>query len=174
MTSSGRMDCTIVRPGDVYGPGSRPWVVLPLEMIRKGKFLLPAHGRGLFSPVYIDDLVAGIELAAGRDAGKGQIYTISGPAGVSCEEFFGYHARMLGSRKPARKVSTGFAIALAETARRVVQLFGGRTELGRGTIDMLSRSAGYSIDKARLQLGYEPRVDLEEGRLPAFLTKPSK
>ena len=44
-----------------------------------------------------------------------------------------------------------------------MQLFGGQTELGRGTIDMLSRKTGYSIEKARLQLGYEPQVDLEEG-----------
>ena len=50
--ASGRMDCTVVRPGDVYGPGSRPWVVLPLEMMRSGKFILPAHGQGVFSPVY--------------------------------------------------------------------------------------------------------------------------
>ena len=130
--ASGRMDCTIIRPGDVYGPGSRPWVILPLEMIQQGKFLLPAHGQGIFSPVYIDDLVDGLVLAAGMEAGKGQIYTISGAAGVSCEEYFGYHARMLGSDKPARTVSTGFAIALAETARWLVQLFGGQTELGRG------------------------------------------
>ncbi|MCZ6831065.1 MAG: NAD-dependent epimerase/dehydratase family protein [Gammaproteobacteria bacterium] len=161
--ASGRMDCTIIRPGDVYGPGSRPWVIIPLEMIQQGKFLLPAHGQGIFSPVYIDDLVDGLVLAAGQDAGRGQIYTISGSAGVSCEEYFGYHARMLGLTRPARKVSTGFAIALAETVRWLVQLFGGQTELGRGTIDMLSRNAGYSIEKARLQLGYEPQVDLEEG-----------
>jgi nucleoside-diphosphate-sugar epimerase len=160
---SGRLDCSVVRPGDVYGPGSRPWVILPLEMIRKGKFLLPAHGRGLFSPVYIDDLVDGIVLAAGLDAGRGQIFTIRGPAAVNCEEFFGYHARMLGDDISLRRVSTGLAIALAETGRLLVQLFGGQTELGRGAVDMLSRSGGYSIEKARLHLGFEPRVDLEEG-----------
>jgi nucleoside-diphosphate-sugar epimerase len=132
-------------------------------MIRKGRFLLPAQGQGLFSPVYIDDLVAGIVLAAGLDAGKGQIYTISGSAAVSCEEFFSHHSRILGSDQPPRKVSTGFAILLAEITRRLVQLFGGQTELGRGTIDMLSRTHGYSIDKARRQLGYEPTIELEEG-----------
>ena len=48
--ASGTMDCTIVRPGDVYGPASRPWLVLPLQMIKAGRFLLPAHGRGLVQP----------------------------------------------------------------------------------------------------------------------------
>lgn len=161
--TGGRLDCTIVRPGDVYGPGSKPWVILPLEMIASGKFLLPAHGEGLFSPVYIDDLVRGIALAAGSDAGRGQIYNISGDGPVSCNEFFSYHARMLGGGGKLRTVSTRTAILLAETGRRIVQLFGGQTELGRGAIDMLSRSAGYSIEKARQQLAYVPDVSLEEG-----------
>jgi nucleoside-diphosphate-sugar epimerase len=161
--TSGRLDCTIVRPGDVYGPGSRPWVVLPLEMIGKGRFLLPAHGQGLFSPVYIDDLIEGIALAAGRDEGRGQIYNISGESAVTCEEFFGYHARMLGIGKSLRKVGTRAAIAIAEAGRHLAQLVGSQTELGRGAIDMLSRTAGYSIEKAHNQLGYEPRVGLEEG-----------
>ena len=161
--ASGRMDCTIVRPGDVYGPGSRPWVVLPLEMIRKGSFLLPAHGQGLFSPVYIDDLVQGIVRASARDEGRGQIFNIGGDGAVTCEEFFGYHARMVGADKTLRKISTRAAIVLAEAGRHLAQLVGAQTELGRGSIDMLSRTAGYSIDKARKQLGYEPRTGLEEG-----------
>ena len=70
---------------------------------------------------------------------------------------------MLDPAPRLRKVSTGLALMLAETARRLVQLFGGQTELGRGTIDMLSRSGGYSIEKAREQLGFQPAVNLEEG-----------
>ena len=160
---TGKMDCTIVRPSDVYGPGSRPWVVLPLEMLGKGKFLLPAHGKGIFSPVYIDDLLDGIVLAAGKDAGKGQIYTIGGGEGVSCDTYFSHLARMLGQTKPLRSTSTRNAIMLVETARRAIQLFGGHTELGSGMIDMLSRTGGYSIEKAARELDYRPAVDLTEG-----------
>ncbi|RYZ97859.1 MAG: NAD(P)-dependent oxidoreductase, partial [Moraxellaceae bacterium] len=47
--ASGDMACTIIRPGDVYGPGSRPWVLIPLSLIRKNQFLLPAKGQGVFS-----------------------------------------------------------------------------------------------------------------------------
>lgn len=160
--ASGKMDCTIVRPGDVYGPGSRPWVVLPLEMIRSGKFLLPAHGQGLFSPVYIDDLVDGLLTAATKTEGAGQVFNISGGIEPTCEEFFGYHVKMAGAKAP-RMMATSTALFLAESARVIVQLFGGKTELGRGTIDMLSRRAGYSIEKAGSLLGYRPRVSLEEG-----------
>ncbi|MEH6610675.1 MAG: NAD-dependent epimerase/dehydratase family protein [Halioglobus sp.] len=160
--ASGKLDCTIVRPGDVYGPGSRPWLILPLEMIKAGKFLLPAHGRGLFSPVYIDDLVEGLLLAATKEEGAGEIFNISGGIEPTCADFFSYHAAMAGA-KPPRTMATSTALAVAETARRIIQLFGGKTELGRGTIDMLSRTVGYSINKAERLLGYRPRVSLEEG-----------
>lgn len=156
------MDCTIVRPGDVYGPGSRPWVILPLEMLARGRFILPANGQGLFSPVYIDDLVSGIALAAEHDAGRGQIYNIGGGPAVSCETFFGYHAAMLGQHK-LRTVSTGLALAIAALGGGLVRLLGGQSELGRGTIDMLSRTGGYSINKAATQLGYQPQYDLDQG-----------
>ncbi|MEH6593606.1 MAG: NAD(P)-dependent oxidoreductase [Halioglobus sp.] len=160
--ASGKMDCTIVRPGDVYGPGSRPWVVLPLEMIRAGKFLLPAHGKGLFSPIYIDDLVEGLLLAATRAEGAGEIFNISGGIEPSCHEFFSYHARMAGAKSP-RTLSTGVALLIAESARVLAQAVGASTELGRGTINMLSRRAGYSIEKSQRLLGYQPQVSLEEG-----------
>ncbi len=159
----GAMDCTIVRPSDVYGPGSRPWVILPLEMIARGRFLLPAHGKGIFSPVYVDDVVEGIVLAAAAPEGRGQIFTLGGGEGVTCSEFFGYHARMLGRDDRLPAVGTRSARLLAETARRLYGFFGQPTELGRGSIDMLSRQAGYSIDKARRLLDYEPRVSLSEG-----------
>ena len=47
----------IIRPGDAYGPGSRPWIIAPLEAIAKNQFMLPAKGEGFFRPIYIDDLV---------------------------------------------------------------------------------------------------------------------
>ncbi len=48
--AAGEIDVTVVRPGDVYGPGSRPWTVLPVEGIKTGKFLLPDRGRGISVP----------------------------------------------------------------------------------------------------------------------------
>ena len=44
------IEVVIIRPGDVYGPGSRPWIIAPLEAIAKNQFLLPAKGQGCFRP----------------------------------------------------------------------------------------------------------------------------
>jgi nucleoside-diphosphate-sugar epimerase len=160
--AAGEVECTVVRPGDVYGPGSRPWTVLPLEFIKARRFLLPAMGCGVFSPVYLDDLVAGLMLVVQRTEAKGQVFTISGDRGVPAKEFFGHYFRMLGRRGPIC-LPTSLAVAAASAAGSPDRLRGRRTELNAASMRYLARPGGYSIDKARRLLGYEPQIDLDEG-----------
>jgi nucleoside-diphosphate-sugar epimerase len=161
--AAGELDCTIIRPGDVYGPASRAWVVAPLEAMKSRQFLLPDAGRGIFSPIYIDDLVDGVVLAAGSGAGAGQVFNITHGTGVSCTEFFGHHWRWLGRRGSIPSLPTTVAMAVAETGNRLARWTGRRSEMGRGTIGLLSRPGTYSIEKARRLLGFEPAVDLAAG-----------
>lgn len=159
--AAGEIPCTIVRPGDVYGPRS-VWITTPLSMLRKGQLRLPNGGSGIFSPVWIDDLVSGIIRAGCLDAGIGQIFTISSGQGLPCAEFFGHHARWLGKRK-IPTAPAWIMNPLLETARFAIQSFGGQTDLGRGAMDILVRPGTYSIAKARTLLGYEPSMQLDEG-----------
>ncbi len=160
--AAGEISCTVLRPADVYGPGSRPWTILPVQMIKKRLFFLPAYGKGLFRAIYIDDLINGIFLAAEIDDAAGHIFLLGGEQAVPCKEFFGYYYRMLGKKGPP-VLSTPLAILLAETARLLFQAAGKPTELGRGAMEMLSKKTTVSNAKARRLLGWEPRISLEEG-----------
>lgn len=160
--AAGEIDCTVIRPGDVYGPGSRPWTILPVEAIAAGRFFLPAMGRGVHSPIYVDDLIAGVLAAARADAAAGQVLTISGGVGISCNEFFGHYARMLG-KPPARRVPTGVAMVLAAIPETAAWLTGNTTELRRSSVAYMTRTGTYSIAKARDLLGWEPEVGVAEG-----------
>lgn len=160
--AAGEIEATIVRPGDVYGPGSRPWTVLPVEMIRSGRFVLPARGEGVFSPVYVDNLIDGVELAAERPEAPGQVFTISDGVGVPCRDFFGHYSRMLG-KAPPRALPTFAAMGLITLPQAAARIGGTETEANRTAMRYLARSGTYSIEKARRMLGYEPEVGLEEG-----------
>jgi len=161
--AAGEIACTIVRPSDVYGPGSRPWVLIPLAMMRRGLFFLPAHGEGVFAPVYIDDLVEGIVLAAGSEAGAGQIFNLLGVAPVRTAEFFSHHRRWAGRSGPPRSLSTPVALRIAGALAFLTRLVGRPGEVSRESMLMLSKQHVPSMAKARRVLGYEPRVDLAEG-----------
>jgi nucleoside-diphosphate-sugar epimerase len=49
--AAGEIESTIVRPGDVYGPRSRPWTTRPVRLIASGSLVLPLQGKGIFTPV---------------------------------------------------------------------------------------------------------------------------
>jgi nucleoside-diphosphate-sugar epimerase len=158
----GQVPCTIVRPGDVYGPRSRPWVILILEAIRRRQFVLPAGGRGVISPAYVDNLVDGYVLAGASGAAPGQIFTLSDGIGVENREFFAHHHRWLGVKGP-RTAPTRLAVGLAAVNARALALLGRQTEAVPAAVRYFTRTGTYSIEKARSELGYEPAVGLEEG-----------
>jgi nucleoside-diphosphate-sugar epimerase len=160
--AAGELPCTIVRPGDVYGPGSRPWVVLPLEAIRRRQLVLPARGRGLISPVYVDDLVDGYLRAAREPDAVGEVITLTGSAPVESRAFFRHHFDWLGMRGPVG-VPTPVALGLAAAGDALYRLRGQPSEANPGAVRYLTRRGTISIDKARSLLGYEPAVSLDDG-----------
>ena len=154
--------CTIVRPGDVYGPRSRPWTIEPVRLLSARMAARPAAGRGLLSPVYVDDLVDGIVRAATVPDAAGETLTLTGERSVASAEFFGRYSAMLGV-PPARTVPTGAARAGARALEALAWLRRAPNEVTPAAIDYLARRGTYSIARARAVLGYEPVVDLTEG-----------
>lgn len=160
---SGELQCTIVRPVDVYGPGSRAWISEPLKLCRAGVMMLPAGGQGLFSPIYIDDVLDGTMLAAGLEAGCGQIFHLGGGYEVSCLEFFNHHWRWAGRKGSVRCVSNDTALALTGALARINRWLGRVDEASPDSMRMMMRTGGYSIAKAQRVLGYQPKVDFHTG-----------
>lgn len=160
--AAGEISATVVRPTDVYGPGSRPWTILPVQMLRAGQVLLPAHGRGSFVPIYVDDLIDAVVRAGAAGEAAGQVFNLSGGAAVETREFLGHYCRMLGIGPP-RTASTPVAVAVAEVMGRALRLAGRPSEANGATMRMLAATGDVSIDKARRLLGWEPAVDLDEG-----------
>jgi nucleoside-diphosphate-sugar epimerase len=159
---AGELACTIIRPGDVYGPGSHFWTLTPVRELAARRLVLPAMGRGTMSPVYVDDLVEGIVLAATDDDAVGEVFTLSGGHDVESREFFGHYARMLG-RERVPTAPTPVVAALAGAIGHLRRLRGAAPEVTPAAVRYLARSGTYSIEKARRMLGYRPSIDLDTG-----------
>jgi nucleoside-diphosphate-sugar epimerase len=157
----GRVAGTIVRPGDVYGPRSRAWATLPAELIRSRQFILPGGGRGIHSPVYIDNLVDGVVLAGASDAAGGQIFTLSEGVGVPYREFFAPYAELVGRRLIT--LPAPVAIGSAAVMQQLARLRSGDNEINPGSARYLLRRGTYSNAKARSVLGWQPRIGVPEG-----------
>lgn len=154
---------TVVRPGDVYGPGSSPWTMRPIATLQAGSFRLIDGGRGVLSPVFIDDLVEGAmslfepdgDVPRLRATTVGQVFHVHGGAGISAAEFFGHYARVTGTRM--RSVPSIAVRALAPLLERLPLPFSPRI------VEYLSHPGSYSIEKIERTTGWRPRVSLQEG-----------
>lgn len=133
--AAGRVPVTIVRPGDVYGPGSVQWTARPVEMMKRGLFALPDRGRGIVTATHVDDLVAGVA-AVGEHPDA---------LGVRLRLLPGGAHRVLGG------------IATAAGALRIGVPFTART------FEYVTHPGTYSIDKVVTMTGWKPKVDLTTG-----------
>jgi nucleoside-diphosphate-sugar epimerase len=99
-----RLPWTVVRPGHIYGPGSRLGC-LPLHSrdpdlltrLRAGEPLrLVGSGRFLQQPVYVDDLARTILALGGHSAAYGQIFNVAGPEIIESRTYYQLIGEILG------------------------------------------------------------------------------
>lgn len=168
------LPAVIVQPGITFGPRDETWVLGPLRRIRSGKMILPGGGKALVHPIFIDDLVDGILLAAERGR-TGEAYILCGPQVFTFREYFTCLAGLAGARRiPSIPVwLASWAAAASESAARVAR---STPALTRSEVRWASTSRTFSIEKARRELGYDPRIGLVAGmeRVGAWLASIGK
>jgi 2-alkyl-3-oxoalkanoate reductase len=151
---------TIVRPGDIYGIGSQPWVERPLALAARGLLPLVDGGRGWLSPTHVDDVVDGIARAAAAPHAAGRVYNLAGPP-VRVRDFFDHHARHLGVT--FRSVPAPLVRVVGAVAELGARLSGRSAPFGAASVEYVTHAGGYAADRAREELGWDPRVPLDEG-----------
>jgi len=153
----------VIRPGDVYGAGSVPWVLRPLELIRNGQMLLPTVNRctGVINHVHIDNLLDGIWLAMEHDA-VGEAFNITDVVVTPTDQFFAHHARWLGQKTP-RTIPAWLMYPALNLLASVASLVGKTLPFQADGIKFLTRQNQISSAKAQQQLGYQPKISLAAG-----------
>lgn len=152
----------IVQPGDVYGPTDQKWTRGPIELMRSGKFKLIDQGKGVFQPIFVDDLVEGIVLAA--EKGRiGESYILCGDERTTFETYF----RQLAAIARVQKLPSApsfMAMAMATLAEGFARLTGTTPPFTRtGVRGTGPRKDTYNIRKAKVQLGFQPKTSVVEG-----------
>jgi nucleoside-diphosphate-sugar epimerase len=156
-----RRGAIVIRPGDVYGPGSIPWIVRPLALARAGRLAVPGAGSGAMLPVYVDDLLEAILLGAEHGT-PGRAYTAWEGVPVSFGEYFDAIARIAGTR-PARRVPRTLLELAGAAIDGWARVRGGPPALTARSATFVDRRGSASIERIRSELGWEPSVCLAEG-----------
>jgi nucleoside-diphosphate-sugar epimerase len=163
----GELEAVIIRPPWFYGPGQPPRQALFFHMIRDGKAPIVGGGENRRSMAYIDNICQGALLCERVDAAAGQVYWIADRRPYPMTEIIDVIERVI-SRDFAVKVAgkrmhlPGVASEVAYGIDWMLQACG----LYHQKIHVLSemnKTIACSIEKAERELGYDPKIALEEG-----------
>lgn len=159
--AAGEVEVVVIRPGDVYGPGSRPWVTSPIEELRRGRSAIPSGG-GVLNLVHVDDLVDAVVRSVRVEEAGGQVINVTGADAVPVIDYFTRLAAMTGVAPP-RQLPAALLRPAADAVRRIDLLRGRTTDVSSFAVDYLARTARVSHARAMAVLGWRPAVGLAEG-----------
>jgi len=161
---SSQVETVILRPGTFFGPGDRLHFGRMAQKVKDGKGLILGRGDNALPFCYVTDIVQGFLLAAYHENAPGNVYNITNDRPLTQVEMFNAIADAVGGVRPRLHlpylpiyygsiVAEKVVAPLTRTKPVVTQL---------GAM-MFGSDNRHSVEKARRELGYEPKVDLHTG-----------
>lgn len=157
----------ILRLGNVYGPGN-PSFILPIAeaVLKRNKLFkfLSVNKDYYLHLGYIDDIVEGLIQAATKNDVKG-IYILSGEKYITIETLFELISAALDIdiklQNKKRSLTDVLYLNLRKEFSRFLKKADLLTYFTAGTGQKVHRA--FSIEKAKRELAYYPKVNLQEG-----------
>jgi nucleoside-diphosphate-sugar epimerase len=158
------VETVILRPGTFFGPGDRLHFGRMAQKMKDGKGVIIGPGDNALPFCYVTDVVQGFLLAAYHENAPGNVYNITNDQPLTQLEMFNAIADAVGGVRPTRhlpylpiyygSIVAERVVARATRTKPIV------TQLGAM---MFGSDNRHSVERARRELGYEPKVDLRTG-----------
>ena len=166
-----------LRPHLVWGPGDPQLTAGILERARAGRLRFVDGGDAVVDTTYVDDAVsahlAALDALSPGAACSGRAYFISSGDPRPVREVVNAILAAAGLPPETRSVPLGVAVAAGAAAEGLWQLLRRSDDppMTRFLAHQLATAHWFDISAARRDLGYEPKVGLDEGfqRLAASL-----
>jgi nucleoside-diphosphate-sugar epimerase len=155
----------VLRPGFIYGARDRTVLPKLITALRQGEFRYLGDGSQALNTIYVGNLVDAIFLAVEQPQAVGQIYNLTDGEGVSKRRFIEAVADGMGLERPRRSVPLWVARILAWAMERRARRRGAvkAPKLTQARLKFLGLNLDFSIDKAKRELGYRPRIGFDQG-----------
>ncbi len=157
------METVVIRPGTFFGPGDRLHFGRIAQRMKNGKGLIVGRGNNALPFCYVTDVVQGFMLAAYHPNAPGNVYNISNDRPLTQAEMFNAIADDVGGKRPALHVPYIPLYYGSMAAERMAALTHSKPMVTRLGAMMFGTDNRHSVEKARRELGYEPKVEIREG-----------
>ncbi len=153
---------TVVRPVGIYGPGDTRFLKL-FKFINNGKFRMIGDGNVLYHLTYVEDLVEGFVLAGESEKSINEIFTIGGNSYLTLKELVEKIAKVLDKPVPKSSIPVWPVWIAGALCELICKPLGISPPIYRRRIDFFIKDRAFDISKAKEILGYNPKIDLDEG-----------
>jgi nucleoside-diphosphate-sugar epimerase len=157
------MEIVILRPAAIYGPGDPERFFMIFKRVAKGTFPMFGSGRTLYHPLYIDNLVDAFLLCMPPGAGNGREYLIADEKYYPIEEIVRAVARALDVPVRIPHYPVWPVVAVGHIVEMVCKPIGVTPPIFPRRVDWYRQNRAFSIERAKRELGYTPRIELDEG-----------
>jgi nucleoside-diphosphate-sugar epimerase len=155
----------VLRPGFIYGPRDRTVLPRLIVNLRRGQVRYLGGGGRAMNTIFVGNLAEAALLAAEKPDVIGHAFNLTDGEAVSKRRFIEGIADGLALPRPRGSVPLWMARLAAwwmeGRARRRNDPLPPR--LTQGRLKFLGLNLDFSIDKARRQLGYQPRFTFDQG-----------
>ena len=159
---------TILRPNAIYGPGDPGRYYMIFKRVQRGVFPMFGSGKTLYHTLYIDNLIDAFLLAQEPDKGLGEAYLIADEHPIEIEELVRRVARTMGTEVRIPHYPVWPLVVLGHVTEKVCKPFGIEPPIFPRRVDWFRLDRAFDIGKAARELGYRPKVALDEGLRRAY------
>jgi len=163
LSYSKKVPLTVLRFAVAYGKGFDEAYIPLLGALDKGKFPILGDGRNRIHFVHVNDAVNAIILALEKDVASGSTYNIAGPEALTQRETFALACRHLEADMPKTSAPVWLARLKVWFDETLAALRGKKPKIIAEHIDTLVSDRAFSTEKAKKELGFEPKVKLDDG-----------
>jgi nucleoside-diphosphate-sugar epimerase len=156
---------TIVRPSWIYGPRDRTTLPRVVKAILAGRVSLLGTGDNLLNIIHAADVAAGAILATNHSGAVGQAYNLSSAGEITQRRLLDTMCDLLSVPRVTRQTPYRLAFwvgFLSEVIGRLI-FIKRPPHITRYVVSLIGRPTQFSTAKARTQLGWQPKVGIEEG-----------
>jgi nucleoside-diphosphate-sugar epimerase len=153
----------ILRPAAIYGPGDPERFYLIFKRVASGTFPMFGNGLTQYHPLYIDNLIDAIILAMEDEKGDGRTYLIADEKHISIKDLVREVGIAMGIQVRIRHYPLTPLIVAGHVCETVCKPLGINPPIFPRRVDWYRQNRAFKIDRAKRELGYVPRIGLEEG-----------
>lgn len=157
------MKTVILRPAAIYGPGDPERFQMIFKRVSKGLFPMFGNGKTYYHPLYIDNLIDACILSMDEGKGDGEAYLIADEEYLEIKDLVQRTAKALGVETKIPHLPILPVIIAGHICEKICKPFKITPFIFPRRVDWYRQNRAFKIDKAKKDLGYVPKVGIDEG-----------